>query len=55
MKLDCSLKEAISEKSGKPYVYVSIQLTPNIEKKVFLQQAELELIHLVYGQNNKER
>lgn len=55
MDLKCSLKEAVSEKSGKQYVYVSIQLTPNMEKKVFLDQAELELIKLVYGNSNKER
>ena len=53
MKLDCSLKEAISEKSGKPYVYVSIQLTPTYEKKVFLDTAEIELIKVI--NSNKER
>lgn len=55
MDLKCTLKEAVSEKSGKKYVYVSIQLTPTLEKKVFLDQAELELLQIVYSNNNKER
>ena len=54
MKLECSLKDAISEKSGKPYVYVSIMLTPNLEKKVFLDSAEVELLKLYYGNKVKE-
>ena len=52
MDLKCSLKEGISEKSGKTYVYVSIMLTPTYEKRVFLDNAELELLKLV---NQKER
>lgn len=52
MDLKCTLKEGISEKSGKSYVYVSIMLTPTYEKRVFLESAELELLTLV---NQKER
>lgn len=52
MDLECTLKEGISEKSGKSYVYVSIMLTPTYEKRVFLESAELELLKLV---NQKER
>lgn len=47
MNLNCSLKEGISEKSGKTYVYVSIMLTPTYEKRVFLENAELELLKVV--------
>lgn len=54
MDLKCSLKEGISEKSGKTYVYVSIMLTPTYEKKVFLDNAELELIRVVANKTNKE-
>ena len=42
----CVLKEAISEKSGKPYKYLSIMLTDSLEKRVFLTQAEIEVINL---------
>lgn len=45
-KLDCTLKEAVSEKSGKPYTYLSIMLTANLEKKVFLEPSETECIKL---------
>lgn len=45
-KIDCTLKEAVSEKSGKPYTYLSIMLTPSLEKKVFLEPSEIECIKL---------
>ena len=48
--IKCSLKEAVS-KSGNTYTYLSVFLTPTLEKKVFLEQAELELIKIYY-QNN---
>lgn len=51
MDLKCSLKEGISEKSGKSYVYVSIMLTPTYEKRVFLDSAELELLKVVANKN----
>lgn len=44
--IPCSLKEAVSSKSGKTYFYLSIQITPTIEKKVFLEEAELELLKI---------
>lgn len=54
MELKCLLKEGVSEKSGKTYYYVSIMLTPSLEKKVFLDQAELECLKL-YNTVNKEK
>lgn len=46
-KLDCTLKQGISEKTGKPYYYLSIILTSSgLEKRVFLQQAEVECVKL---------
>ena len=45
MNLSCSLKEGIS-KSNKKYYYLSIFLTPTLEKKVFLEDAELELLKM---------
>lgn len=44
--IDATLKEAVSEKSGKKYMYVSLMLTPTLEKKVFLEQSEIECIKL---------
>ena len=48
MPINAQLKEAISEKSGKPYTYIEIQLTANYFKKVFLDPSEIELIKLAY-------
>jgi hypothetical protein len=48
MPINAQLKEAVSEKSGKVYQYVEIQLTATYFKKVFLEQSELELIKLAY-------
>lgn len=47
--LDATLKEAISEKKGTKYMYVSLMLTPNLEKRVFLEQSEIECIKLTYA------
>lgn len=48
-ELKATLKEAISEKSGKPYLYVSLMLTPTFEMKVFLKSAEVELVKYAYN------
>lgn len=52
MELKATLKEAVSQKGNK-YYYVSLMLTPNCEKKVFLDPSELELIKLAYSQQAK--
>ena len=44
--IKATLKEAVSEKSGKTYQYVSLMLTDTLEKKVFLEQSEIECIKL---------
>lgn len=44
--IKCTLKEAVSEKSGKPYTYISIMLTSTLEKKVFLDPAEVEVLKM---------
>ena len=53
MELKATLKEAVSQK-GNSYYYVSLMITPNYEKKVFLEQSELELIKLVYSSTNSK-
>lgn len=44
-ELKASIKEATSQK-GNIYKYLSIMLTDSLEKRVFLTQAELELLEL---------
>lgn len=48
LNIPCSLKEGVSQKSGNTYYYLSIMITPNIEKKVFLEEAELELLKIYH-------
>ncbi len=49
MDVKATLKDGVS-KSGNAYKYVSIMLTDTLEKKVFLEQAEIQLLEL----KNKE-
>lgn len=51
-EMKATLKEAISEKSGKPYQYISLMLTPTLEKKIFLEPSEIECIKYA---NNLEK
>lgn len=44
--LNASLQEKISNKSGKPYFVVEVELTPTLKKQVFLDPAEVEVIKL---------
>lgn len=46
--LDATLTKA-KNKEGKEYTYVSVMLTSNLEKKIFLEPAELELLRITYG------
>lgn len=45
MKLDCAL-ETRTKKDGSTYEVIVIKLTQNVEKLVFLDNAEKELIKL---------
>lgn len=51
MDVKATLKEATS-KNGKQYTYVSVMLTDTLEKKVFLEQAEIELLKLKEKEHN---
>ncbi len=51
MNIKAELIEKTS-KSGNQYVVVSIYLTPNLTKDVFLDKAELEAIKLYANQVN---
>lgn len=50
--LDALLEEKTSEKKGTKYYVITISLTDNYKKQVFLDPAEVELIKLLY-QNNQ--
>lgn len=50
--LDALLEEKTSSKKGTKYYVITISLTDNVKKQVFLEPAEVELLKLVY-QNNK--
>ena len=50
-ELKASIKEATSQK-GNIYKYLSIMLTDSLEKRVFLTQAELELLELKAKEEN---
>lgn len=45
MDVKATLKDGVS-KAGNPYTYISIMLTDTLEKKVFLEQAEIELLKM---------
>lgn len=48
--------ETRTSKKGKPYLCLSIKLTPNVEKIVFLDPTEVELLKLSYNlSDNYER
>lgn len=48
MKLNAELVTKTS-KDGKPYTCILVHLAPNYDKVVFLTNAEIELIKVVYG------
>ena len=52
MELKATLETKISSKTGKEYSVIIIQLPFGLEKKVFLEEAELKLINL--AKDNKE-
>lgn len=51
MDVKATLKEATS-KSGNTYKYLSIMLTDSLEKKVFLEPAEIQLLELKQKESN---
>lgn len=51
MDVKATLKEATS-KNGNVYKYISIMLTDTLEKRVFLEQAELELLEIKEKERN---
>lgn len=52
LKFECSLETRTSKK-GTTYEVLVIKLTDRLEKLVFLDQAELELLKMNSSKNNK--
>lgn len=52
MNIPAKLEERVS-KNGNPYICIVVKITDKVEKLVFLNEAELELIRLTYGNNSK--
>lgn len=52
MNIPAKLEERVS-KNGNPYFCIVIKITDEVEKLVFLDKAEIELIRLTYGNNQK--
>lgn len=49
INLSCKLIQKTSEKSGKSYFCIEIPITNTYKKCVFLDNAEIELIQLLYA------
>lgn len=54
MDVKATLKDGVS-KNGNAYKYLSIMLTETLEKKVFLDQAEIQLLELKQKEVNPFR
>lgn len=54
MNIPAKLEERVS-KNGNPYFCIVIKITDEVEKLVFLDKAEIELIRLTYGNSQKSR
>ncbi len=52
MNINAKLEERTS-KDGKPYFCIVVKITDNVEKIVFLDKAEIELIRLTYSTSQK--
>ncbi len=50
--LNATLTEKTSKK-GTTYTCIEIELTPTLKKKVFLDQAEVEVVKLYYSQKEE--
>lgn len=53
MNLQAKLEERVSKDGTKNYFCIVIKITDNVEKIVFLDKAEIELIRLTYGNSQK--
>lgn len=53
MEFPATLEERTSKKSGNTYTCIVVKITDSIEKVIFLEPAELELLKLMNKEKNK--
>lgn len=49
MKLEAHLEERQSKKTGNVYKCIVVKLTEKLEKVIFLDDTEVELLNLIYS------
>ena len=54
MKFEALLEERLSKKSGKTYKCLVVRLTNTVEKVIFLDPSEIELLELKYGKKTND-
>lgn len=42
--MKAELREGVSTKTGKPYILIEVEITPDYKKVVFLDSAEVALV-----------
>ena len=47
--MKCEIKKGIGKKSGKEYIAIEIEITPDYKKVVFLDSAEVALVKMTYN------
>lgn len=47
MQLNCRVEERVSEKTGKKYYILIVDITDTYKKIIFLTRPEIELIKLI--------
>lgn len=54
MKFETNLKSG-TDKNGKPYIYLEINLTEKTKKMVFLNSAEQELVTILLNSRKEQK
>lgn len=47
--MKCEIKKGVGKKSGKEYIAIEIEITPDYKKVVFLDPAETALVKTTYN------
>lgn len=47
--MKCEIKKGVGKKSGKEYISLEIEITPDYKKVVFLDPAEVALVKTTYN------
>lgn len=47
--MKCEIKKGVGKKSGKEYIAIEIEITPDYKKVVFLDSAEVALVKMTYN------